>query len=283
RDPAYFSPVSPSADRGGYLFNDLIDDLTDEGVIYPLAHDADQRLGSRFPDQQPAFRAKALLTLRDHPLHLLRQQRIGAFEADVFQDLRERIEIVADLADRPSLLDNYREDLQRREQPIARSAVIGEDNMPRLLAADIEAIFPHMLNHIAIADGGAGKGEAVAGEIFLKPHVGHDRRHNAAALQLLALLPGAGDQRHQLVAVDQPPLLIADQQPVRIAIERDAEIGALGHHPRAHRLRRGGAAAVIDVEAVGRDAHGDYLRLQLPEHRRRHLVGRAVGAIDNDF
>src|SRR5690606_409646 len=209
-DPAMINtrpciPLSrfPSADRGGYLFNDLIDDLADEGVIYPLAHDADQRLGSRFPDQQPAFRAKALLTLRDHPLHLLRQQRIGAFEADVFQDLRERIEIVADLADRPSLLDNYREDLQRRDQPIARSAVIGEDNMPRLLAADIEAIFPHMFNHIAIADGGAGKGEAVAGEIFLKPHVGHDRRHNAAALQLLALLPGAGDQRHQLVAVDQ--------------------------------------------------------------------------------
>ena len=45
----------------------------------------------------------------------------------------------------------------------------------------------------------------------------------------------------------------------------------------------GGTALVIDVLAVGADAHGHHFRAEFPEGRRRHLIGRAIGAIDHDL
>ena len=38
------------------------------------------------------------------------------------------------------------------------------------------------------------------------------------------------DQRHQLVAVDQPALLVDDDQPVGIAVERQADVRAARDH-----------------------------------------------------
>jgi hypothetical protein len=46
---------------------------------------------------------------------------------------------------------------------------------------------------------------------------------------------------------------------------------------------RGRAAAVVDVEAVGRDADRDHLRAELPQRGGRDLVGGAVRAIDDDL
>ena len=152
-----------------------------------------------------------------------------------------------------------------------------------MLPTDVEAMLAHMLDHITIADIGARKGHVMALQIFFEAHVRHDRRDNAAAPEIPAFLPGAGDQRHQLVAVDQPPVFIADQQPVRIAVKRDTEMCALLHDAGAHGLCRGRAAAVIDIEAVGGNPHGNHVRLQLPQNRRSHFVGRAMGAIDHNL
>ncbi len=94
--------------------------------------------------------------------------------------------------------------------------------------------------------------------------------------------PGGGDQRHDLVAVDDLTLLVADHQPVGVAVDRDADVGAVLAHGRADGGRIGGAALVVDVEAVRIDANRDHLRAELVQRRRGHLVGRAVGAIDGD-
>ena len=53
------------------------------------------------------------------------------------------------------------------------------------------------------------------------------------------LLPGAGDDGHELVAVDHVALLVDDEDAVRIAVERDADIGAQLAHlaDRAPRAR----------------------------------------------
>ena len=54
-------------------------------------------------------------------------------------------------------------------------------------------------------------------------------------------------------------------------------------HRELQQLRRGRAAAVVDVAAVRRAADGHDLRAQVGEHARRHLVGGAVGAVDHDL
>ncbi len=81
-----------------------------------------------------------------------------------------------------------------------------------------------------------------------------------------------GDQRHQLVAVDDVALLIGDDHPVGIAIERDADVGAHLAHLLAHGLRRGRAAFLVDVEAVRLVADLHDLGAELPQRRWRHLV-----------
>ena len=92
------------------------------------------------------------------------------------------------------------------------------------------------------------------------------------------------DQRHQLVAVDQLALLVGDDQPVGIAVEREADVARRSRPPFP------AAAAgwvepqpVVDVEAVGRDAERDHLGAQLPQRVGRDVIGGAIGAIDDDL
>src|SRR6202011_3375496 len=60
------SPCRPRyrGDRG----TDLIDDGGDKRLILALGHDADQRLGAGFADEQPAGLAEPSFRRRDHPL-----------------------------------------------------------------------------------------------------------------------------------------------------------------------------------------------------------------------
>jgi hypothetical protein len=54
---------------------------------------------------------------------------------------------------------------------------------------------------------------------------------NAAAAQPPARRHSRADQRHDLVAVDGLALFVDDDQPVGVAIERDADVGATRHAP----------------------------------------------------
>src|SRR3546814_8475840 len=56
---------------------------------------------------------------------------------------------------------------------------------------------------------------------------------------------------------------------------------AVGHHRFLHARWIGGAAALVDVEAVRVDTDRHHLGAQRVEHPRRHVVGSAVGAVDH--
>ena len=79
----------------------------------------------------------------------------------------------------------------------------------------------------------------VLAELPLEPEVGHHRRDHRAAVQLAAPLQAERDQRHQLVAVDQLALLVDDDQPVGVAVEREADVGAARDHRLLQQLRDG--------------------------------------------
>src|SRR5262249_56160890 len=61
-----------------------------------------------------------------------------------------------------------------------------------------------------------------------------------------------------------------------------ADVGSDLAHLAAQFLRSGGTAFVVDVEAVGLDTDRNDLGPELPERFWRHLIGRPVGAIDDD-
>ena len=141
----------------------------------------------------------------------------------------------------------------------------------------------HLLEHIAVADRRAYQRDARLREIALEPEIGHhgrdDRRACASrpsAFQLSAITAS------NLVAVDDPPALVDDQHPVGVAVERDADIGAHFLDLLAERRRFGRAAFVVDVEAVRLDADRDHFGVEFLQRLRRDLVGRAIGAVDDD-
>ena len=55
------------------------------------------------------------------------------------------------------------------------------------------------------------------------------------------------------------PVVVDGQAAVGVAVEREADVGAVLEHGRAQRLEVGGAAAVVDVEAVGLGVDRDHL------------------------
>ena len=91
------------------------------------------------------------------------------------------------------------------------------------------------------------------------------------------------DQRHELVAVDDLSRLVDDHQPVGVAIERDADVGAARDHRLLQQLRLGRAAVLVDVEAVGGDPDRNHFGAKLPQGFGRDMVGGAVGAIEHDL
>ena len=117
--------------------------------------------------------------------------------------------------------------------------------MAGLLAAEIVAVLAHVLEHVAVADRGAHELQPEAAEIALEAEIGHDGGDDAGLRQAPVLAPGARDDGHELVAVDELPLLVDDEDAVGVAVERDADIGAelahlAGSAPPARSSRRRG-------------------------------------------
>ena len=98
--------------------------------------------------------------------------------------------------------------------------------MAGLLAADVEAMLAHVLGDVAVADRRARHRKADRFHVALEAEVAHHRRDDAARRKLAGLMPALGDDRHQLVAVDDIALLVDDDDAVGVAVERDADIGA---------------------------------------------------------
>ena len=119
-------------------------------------------------------------------------------------------------------------------------------------------------------------------EKALQAEIGHDGGNDAAAGQLAAVIPGFGDDAHDLVAIHHRAVLVHDHDAVGVAVKRDADIGAhfMNLFRQAHGMGR--AAFGVDVEAIGLVVDGDDFRTQFPQRGGRHLVTGAIGAVDHD-
>ena len=127
------------------------------------------------------------------------------------------------------------------------------------------------------------QGQPLPVQIPFQPQIGHHGGDHPAPGEPPGAGPGAGNEGQDLIAVDQPAMLVGHHQPVGIAIQRQAEIRAVPAHLTAEEAGHRRAAAVIDVEPVRLHADPDHIRAQFPQHRRRHAIGRAIGAIDHDL
>ena len=146
----------------------------------------------------------------------------------------------------------------------------------------LKPLLQHLLNHVFVADGGAndfaaggfdggfqtgvahhGGDQGFFGERFLRQHVQR------------------GDG-HDVVAVDQRAVFVAEQDAVGVAVVRDAQVRLVFDDLAAEMFRVHRAAVFVDVAAVGLVAINDDFRAQFPQDAGRGFVGRAVRAIHDD-
>src|SRR5207248_2185296 len=106
-------------------------------------------------DDEPALFAEPRLGGGNRPLDPRRFERSSMTETHIAQKLRNRLEDAADFARMLAGLDDRRQDLQCRNEPIASCRVITEDDVAGLFAAEIAAEAAHLLDDIAVADRGA--------------------------------------------------------------------------------------------------------------------------------
>ena len=132
---------------------------------------------------------------------------------------------------------------------------------------------------MAVAHGGAHQVQAVFLAVLMQAKVGHDGGHHGVAGELPLALELGGADGHDLVAVDGIPLLVHQQAAVGVAVEGDAQIVPAGNNAPGQGLQMGGAAAVVDVDAVRLRVDEVRLKRKRPEQVRRGGAGRAVGAV----
>ena len=109
--------------------------------------------------------------------------------------------------------------------------------MARLLATEIEVAAQHLLEHVAVADLRLHHGDAHVAHRELEAEVAHVRRDERAAGETPLLHHLARGDRQHRVAVDQLPALVDEEATVAVAVERDANVGALLDHRGLERRR----------------------------------------------
>ena len=87
---------------------------------------------------------------------------------------------------------------------------------------------------------------------------------------------------HDVVAVNQTALFVAEQHAVGVAVVRDAQVRLVLDDLAAKMFRMHGAAILVDVHAVRVVAVDDDFRAQFAQDAGRGFVGRAVRAIHDD-
>jgi hypothetical protein len=104
-------------------------------------------------------------------------------DTDVQQHLRTLLHPGGDVDERLADLPNRPEELKGGQEPVSRLGMVHEDDVARLLAAEIGAKAPHLLQHVAVPDARPRHLDAERGEGPLETEVGHHGRDDDAALE----------------------------------------------------------------------------------------------------
>ncbi len=155
--------------------------------------------------------------------------------------------------------------------------------MAGLLAAERVAVLLHRLQHVPVADPGLHDLDALALHGQFEAEVGHHGADDRVPAQLAGLAHGHRQHREDLVAVDLRAGAVHGQAAVRVTVVRDAEVGSVLDHGRLEQAEVGGAAAVVDVEAVRLGADRDDLRAGPGEGLGRDEGGGAVRLVQDDL
>src|SRR4029077_24021 len=112
--------------------------------------------------------------------------------------------------------------------------------------------------------------------------VGHGSGNDAVALKLVLGFEVARGGKKDVVAVHDFSGLADEKRAIRIPVESHTETRLFSDDAFLQSLEIQGATAGIDVAAIRRNAHRHNISTKRTKQFRTKLVGRAIGAIEND-
>ena len=159
--------------------------------------------------------------------------------------------------------------------------VAAEDDVPRLLAAEGEAVRLEGVGHEAVADRGLDDGDPLAARAWRSPRLLMTVTTTAAPGSSPRAEQVGGEERDQLVAVDDAAFVVGGERPVGVAVEGEPEIGAAPDDGRSQVLGMGGSAEAVDVGPVGIGFDGGDTRPARGEHAGGDHARRPVAAVEH--
>ncbi len=120
--------------------------------------------------------------------------------------------------------------------PSPGRAVIAENHVPALLAAEVEPVPQHLINHVLVAHRRADHLAAAFADERVQPRVAHHRGDDRFLRQAPLRQHVPRGDRHDVVAVNHRAGFVAQQHAVGVAVVRDADVRLVLAHLAAHLL-----------------------------------------------
>ena len=248
--------------------------------VLGLDHQSDRGLGPARPDQDPPAAAQFGLCPADGRGHLRAELRCVARHVD--QHLRVLRHHLGRGRQRHAVPVHRGEQLQAGQHAVAGGGMLEHDDVPGLLAAEHVTTALHGRGHVLVAHRRLDHLDAGVAHRHVEALVRHHRDHHRVARQPTRFLQPGREHGQDLVAVERLPIRVDREAAVGVAVIGDARIRAVLDDRRGQRAECGGAAAVVDVQAVRLVADGDDLRARQAQRLRREAVSRAVRAVGHD-
>ena len=186
------------------------------------------------------------------------------------------------LGERGPAATQNREDTEGGKEAVARGGVIEQDDMAALFAAQGIPAGAHGLDDITVAHARLHGLYAAPMEGLVKPKIAHDGRDQGVFSQQPSRLVIHGEHGHGGVAVDDAAEFVDEDEAIGVAVEGDADVGAVFANEGRAVAGMEGSDAVVDVVAVGLTAGGNDLGTEFLKNGRGDAIGRTVGAVDDD-
>ncbi len=183
---------------------------------------------------------------------------------------------------RGSALVRHLEQLDRCENSISGGAVIGEDDVPRLLATQLGFLDEHCLCHVTIAYRRAHHVDPIFGQCVFQTHVAHHSGYYNCRVERSFLLHVQRGDSHHAVTVDRLSTGGNEENAIAVTVERDTEIGVLSEDRFAQCLKVCRSAFAVDAPAIWSAMHLDDVRVEVTQDMRCDCPRSAVCAIDDD-
>ena len=123
----------------------------------------------------------------------------------------------------------------------------------------------------------------VAKKNLFEPEIGHHRTHHSTRKANRWPDAPLASTKQDLITIDQPSLVINQQDPIAITVERYPQVGSFLDHPGSQAFGVGRPAIPVDVEPVRLMVNRNDFSTQFRKYFGCNPVSGAIGAIDHDL